>query len=236
MAAVLAIGLDAVLSLRAAGGLYGMRRTRGEKIDVTVPRRVPSRSTIRVHHAVLPADEMTIVRGIPVTTPSRTLLDLAAVVTPAALERALNQADVLHLSDQLSLDDVVRRHRGHRGVQTARLLLEERGMGITKSDLEDAFHDFLATTTLPRPELNASLHVAGHWLEPDGLWREQRVIAECDGYDTHSTRAAFENDRARDRSLQAAGWRVVRITWRHVRDTPATLEHELQALVRPRSQ
>jgi very-short-patch-repair endonuclease len=52
-----------------------------------------------------------------------------------------------------------------------------------------------------------------------------------DGFATHGTRQAYEDDRIRDRVLQAAGWRAVRITWRQLRDTPDLVASDLQALL-----
>jgi very-short-patch-repair endonuclease len=68
--------------------------------------------------------------------------------------------------------------------------------------------------------------------EVDCLWRRQQVVVELDGRDVHDTRHAFEADRARDRALQAAGYRVVRITWRQLRDEPAAVATDLRALLR----
>jgi very-short-patch-repair endonuclease len=69
---------------------------------------------------------------------------------------------------------------------------------------------------LPEPQVNAT--VAGH--EVDFLWPEQRLVVEVDGYAFHSSRAAFERDRSRDADLHAAGFRVIRVTWRQLVDEP----------------
>ena len=73
------------------------------------------------------------------------------------------------------------------------------------------------------------IEVNGVWIEADCIWREQRLIVELDGHATHSTRSAFESDRARDRALIAAGWRVMRITWRQLHDEPQALTRDLRA-------
>ncbi len=92
------------------------------------------------------------------------------------------------------------------------MLAEGRiGTAVTKSELEERFLRFLADWGLPRPELNASIAVRGGFVEADCVWRASRLIAELDGRAVHDTAAAFERDRARDRVLNAAGWRVVRI-------------------------
>ena len=84
---------------------------------------------------------------------------------------------------------------------------------------------------LERPELNALVDVGGDSFECDCVWRRQRLIVELDGRAFHATAAAFERDRARDRRLQAAGWTVVRVTWRQVRDDPATVIADLRLLL-----
>jgi very-short-patch-repair endonuclease len=81
--------------------------------------------------------------------------------------------------------------------------------------------------------LNALLELDGRWIEADCLWRTQRVIVELDGGKAHRTRSAFESDRERDRRLQAAGWRVIRVTWRQMDDSKAILD-DLRKLLRQR--
>jgi restriction endonuclease-like protein len=105
------------------------------------------------------------------------------------------------------------------------------GAGITRKELEVRFQSFLTQVGLPRPEVNAPLQLAGAWIECDCLWRSPRVIVELDGRDVHSTAAAFERDRARDRMLQARGWRTIRITWRQLHDEPEAVAYDLRALL-----
>jgi very-short-patch-repair endonuclease len=68
--------------------------------------------------------------------------------------------------------------------------------------------------------------------ECDCVWREQRVAVELDSRTVHDTSAAFERDRARDRALQAAGWRVVRVTWRQLHGEPDGLAADLRRILR----
>jgi very-short-patch-repair endonuclease len=77
------------------------------------------------------------------------------------------------------------------------------------------------------------MYTAGRWFEVDCLWREARLVVELDGRATHDTRAAFERDRLRDRMLQVAGWRVIRITWRQLQDSPAEVAADLLTLLGP---
>jgi hypothetical protein len=110
-----------------------------------------------------------------------------------------------------------------------RAVLTTPGAGITRNDLEDRFLGLLSAARLPRPGTNVPFEVNGIWIEPDCMWREQRLIVELDGRATHATRSAFESDRARDRRLVAAGWRVVRVTWRQLHDEPEAVAQDLRA-------
>jgi very-short-patch-repair endonuclease len=181
-----------------------------------------------LHCSALPGDEVATHDGIPVTTVPRTLFDLAGVVRPADLRRAVNEAEVRRLWDGLSLGDLLTRHRRRPGAAAIRDVIGLRA-GITREGLEDAFADFLRRMRLPPSEANLWLLVGGRWIEVDRVWREQRLIVELDGRSTHDTSLAFERDRARDRALIAAGWRVIRVTWHQLRAEPAALARDLRA-------
>jgi very-short-patch-repair endonuclease len=226
MGAVLAAGEDAVLSHRAAATLLGLGHFL--HIEVTAPAH-RARPGIDVHTSILPLDEVTAEQGIPVTTVPRTLLDLAAVLPPHRVERAVNEAEVQRHTDHLSLVDLVERYPGRRGLRTIKAILArlEAGVTITRSELESRFLAFTRQARLASPLLNA--HLLG--FECDCVWPKQRVIVELDGHATHSTREAFEQDRARDRTLQAEGWQVVRVTWRQLHESPEALAADLRKIL-----
>ena len=206
MAAVLACGPGAVLSHRSAASLWDIRHTAKGRIDVTTPRVLRPRPGLH-RRAVLPADEMTIHDALPTTTPARTLLDLAAVIPSQSLERALDEAEILRLPGPAPLLDRYPRQRGTRNLRT--LLLNARSPTPTRNEFEARFLTLLDSHGIPRPEINTIIE--GY--EVDAAWRGARLIVELDGFATHGTRRAFERDRLRDRRLQAAGWRVIRLTW-----------------------
>ncbi len=218
MAAVLAAGPRAVLSHRSAAALWGIRHTASARIEITVPKQLRPRPNLLPHCAVLPADEVTVHDGIPVTTPARTLFDLAAVLRPNELDRALNEAEIRRLPGPQPLLDL---YSGHRGTATLRTLLLNARRSL-RSPLEAEFLEFLDANGIERPETNVLIE--GY--ECDAVWRDQRLIVELDGYTTHGTRRAFERDRERDRKLGAKGWRTARVTRRHL-DEPAELAQEL---------
>ncbi len=185
---------------------------------------------------MLAADEIDRNGAIPVTSPFRTLFDLAPMFTMRQLERAFNEAEVRQLIDRVSLWQLIERHPGHRGVARLRRLLMASGQsGITRNDFEEAFVAFLDARGLPRPRLNADLAVRGRFYEVDCLWRRERLIAELDGRAVHGTARAFEADRERDRILLAEGWRSTRVTWRQLKGEPDALASDLSVLLAARA-
>ena len=199
MAAVLACGPDAALSHRSAAALWRILPRWYAPTEVTTPtkRAHPGIHVHRSRHV-----DATTHYGIPVTTPARTLVDLADVLNPKQLTRALNEAQVLRLITPAELTTLLTRYPGRRTSQ----LTPERG--ATRSTLEDDFVRFLKRHRLPIPELNQT--IAGH--EVDAVYREQKLVIELDSRQFHTTPHAFENDRDRDADLLNAGYATLRIT------------------------
>jgi len=229
MAAVLACGPGSFLSHRGATALWGIRG--GTRLEVTVPRGRKPRAGIHLHWANLPDDETTSHEGIPTTTVPRTLLDLSAVVQRDELRSALRQSEQLRLTDPLWLGDLVERYPRKPGVPTLRALIEEaqRGLNVVREELEERFQAFLLDAGLPLPSTNVLIE----GFEVDCVWPVARLIVELDSRTHHAIAHAFEADRVRDRRLEAAGWRVVRITWRQLHDTPDEVEADLRKLLAP---
>lgn len=234
MAAVLSAGPDAVLSHRSAGALWRILPAMSILPEVTRRTRIQTRPDLRGHSGRLISDEVTRVDGIPVTSVPRTVLDIAACLTMPQLERALNEIEVRGITDKLSIPDLLERYPRQRGSAKLRALLADATAlrGVTRQELEQRFGAVLRGTDLPLPRLNADVAVRGRFFEADCLWPEQRVIVELDGRAAHATRRAFESDRERDRLLQAEGWRVVRVTWRQLRDDAAAVVSDLERILR----
>ncbi len=219
LAAVLACGRGAVLSHRSAASLWRLVPNAATTIDITVVgRKCASRRGIRVHCvAALGWRDVRKLGGIPVTAPARTILDLAAVVTPRELERAVAEGYTRRLAPRNQLLSLLARVGARPGVGALRALLDaDRGPSLTRSEAEERLLALIRAAELPAPELN--VRVGPH--EVDFLWRGQKVIVEVDGFRFHSSRAAFERDRKRDADLAARGFRVVRVTWRQIVDRP----------------
>jgi very-short-patch-repair endonuclease len=232
LAAVYAGGGEAVLSHRSAARLWGLLPWEGE-IEVTTPTKRRNRTDIHYIRASVDAVERTVHRAIPVTTVARTLLDLGAVDGPR-VPKALEQAEVLRLLDVSELRHLVDRHPRRPGTSALRSALQAMvgWRGITRSELELRFRSLVADAGLPAPEMNCALRLGSLVIEADAVWHDARLIVELDGYAYHRTAAAFERDRQRDRVAVAAGWRVIRITWRQLAERPDDVVADLaRALV-----
>ena len=219
MAAVLACGPDSLLSHRSAGTLLGIHPRATAAVDVSRPAYGgKARPGIELHRVRLfvPPDRF-VWHGIPVTAPARTLLDLAEVIALRPLRRAFEEARRLKLVDLAAIGACLDRSPGRHGQAPMRALIAEaEEPQLKRSELEWAFDEISRTVGLDRPRFNA---VVGGF-EVDVAWLDRKVIVELDSYTWHSDPAAFESDRARDGQLQLAGYIVLRITYRRLRDEP----------------
>jgi very-short-patch-repair endonuclease len=214
MAAVLASGDGAVLSHTSAAALWQLRPSGSGSIHVTLPgdpgRR--RRAGIRLHRsALLGADESTVHSGIPVTTPVRTVIDLASMLRGRPLEHALDLAEQRGLVDFAELKRRLAELPGRPGSPALQALLHSYTVGafVTRSEMEERFLALCDEHGLARPRVNR--RIEGE--EVDFVWPERRLIVEVDGYRYHRMPSAFERDRERDVMLALAGWHVMRFTW-----------------------
>jgi very-short-patch-repair endonuclease len=231
MAAVLACGPDAALSHASAAALWGLQRGEPSTVDVTARRTGRRRPGLRIHRPRTPAETTTHER-IPVTTPARTILDMAATVTPSRLEHLLDQAEIRELTDYPSLDALARAHPGHHGAEKLKRTLHRyyAGEQLTRSDLEILFKDLCRTHDLPTPQVNQP--VQGK--EVDFLFAHERLIVETDSWRYHKTRRAFEDDRARDVLTTTAGYRTLRFTDRQLTKQPHAVANTIAAVLADR--
>jgi very-short-patch-repair endonuclease len=225
MAAVLACGEGAAPSHVSAAVLWGMLEDRGQAIHVTSPTRRRVRGIV-VHCA--PLDGERVKRdGIVATTPARTVVDLADVVTSRrTLERALDEASYLRL-DLTGL--AARGGRRGSGLLSSVLVVHHPGSTRTRSELEELFLALIDRARLPRPEVNT--HLEG--FECDFVFRDERLVVETDGGAAHGTQRAKERDPMRDARLMATGWRVWRVSHVLVFRRPDQVAAELEELLTP---
>jgi very-short-patch-repair endonuclease len=167
-----------------------------------------------------------------VTSPERTVIDLAEVVSQRLVERMIDEADRLRLCSARDLAEAVARHPGRAGARTVGCILARHDVGstVTRSELEELFLTLCRAQGLPTPEVNARLEE--HTV--DFLWRAERLIVETDGWESHRTRSAYERDRERDALLALRGYLVVRFTYRQVVAEPKVVATRLHSLLRAR--
>jgi hypothetical protein len=215
-AAVLAGGPNAVASHATAGYLWGFvaRWQPPPEISLTTGDRRPRHILTHRCPSLQPRD-ITHQRGITVTSPARTALDIAPSLSRRQLTRLVNDARLGRYLRLPALADVLERNPYHRGTKLLKPFVENPG-NPTRSTMEDEFLAFLAKYNLPTPQINVYVH--GH--EVDAFFPEHNLIVELDGWETHQTRTAFEEDRDRDANNLAHGLSTVRITRDRVTHSP----------------
>jgi predicted transcriptional regulator of viral defense system len=227
MAAVLAGGDGAVLSHRSAAALWQLLPAR-RRIHVSTPKDLHNRDGIQFHSQSMQLDEVTTHDGIPVTTVARTLLDIAAT-DPDNLERAFNEAEYRRLWDATGVRELIDRYPGRAGTPALAALTP---MGHTREELEHRFQAFVEKFDLPRPMRNADLELEpGRWIRVDAMWPDAKLIVELDSRAAHDTTSRFDSDRERDRILSLAGWRVIRLTWKHLTSNADRVATDLRTLI-----
>jgi very-short-patch-repair endonuclease len=234
MAAVLASGPEALLSHHTAAALWGLRGYSGGVIHVTVPHKSTSTKRIRRHFSIVPEDERSIEDGIPATSVHRTIFDLAPAVSVDDVVAMIKEAEYLQRWDRLSLPDLLERYPGRRGSRKLRFALrrlQEEPPGRKRSKLEERFAPFLRRHRLPLPHFNDWILLDAKRYRVDCHWPALRLIVELDGWEGHSSRSAFQDDRSRDRRLKVAGFSVLHITWIQLDVEPEALASDLRRLL-----
>ena len=184
LAAVLAAGPGALLSHRDAAALHGMRAApESRKVSLTATGDVRGTAALWVFgRRTLTDQDRTVVRAIPVTSPARTLVDLAPMLTLGQLQSTLGEADRMGLLDvaavERALARVKSRHgQGHRRLRDALDAHAKHGAVLARSWLEERFLDLVLAADLPRPRFNAP----ATGFEVDALWPDARLVVELDG-------------------------------------------------------
>jgi very-short-patch-repair endonuclease len=224
LAATLATG--GVLSHLAAGEIWGILRPAGGPVHVTRDRQGRRRPGIVVHESALADDEVTVRFGVPCTTLTRTLIDLAGVLRPHELARAFDQAQVLHHLKPVALAAALLAAPGRRGSgRLQELLADAVDPGEIDSLFELRFLKFCRDFTLPRPATQVEF---GRWTA-DFLFERVGVVVETDSERWHRTAARRARDRRKTADLEALGLTVIRVTWHELQNEPAALAARLRA-------
>jgi len=219
MAGILAVGNEAFVSHLTGGRLWGLLLPEPDRIDILTPHgrwvRLPG---VRHHRTnVLPEEDISRVKGIPVTTPARVLCDCSGLVPAKQLAIAIDDARRRKL---LSLERLRQCHErldngpGRRPTAVMRQLLAERKPGSDPgaSDRERWVGDVLEKAGLQRPVPRYKVRIGNRTYEIDHAYPEVMVAVEFDSWEFHGTYTAFHADRKRWRVLGAAGWRLAIVT------------------------
>ena len=217
---------DAVLSVRdggllshwSAAALWGLWTLLPKLVDVTVDAsNAATNPGVRVHRSrILESRDIWMRKGLPVTSPARTLLDIAPTATDRQLELAFDRGIVERVIKPAHVADVLSRAGGHRGrARLAALLGQEQGAStMTRSDAEERLLSLIREAGLPLPQVNAPF---GVWTL-DFYWPKAGFAIETDGYRYHSSRYRYERDRRKDNDLRRADIEVMRIVPREITD------------------
>jgi very-short-patch-repair endonuclease len=228
MAAVLACGRGAVLSNGSAAALWGIGPALS-CIEVTIPIASPRRRAgVRIHRRpnLRPA-HVTSHRGIPVTNPVRTLIDLARRLDQGPMERAINEADRLDLTSPEVLSAALDAYPSVLGVGRLKSIIGARTFRMTDSELERRFLPLVDAVRLPRPLTRQRVN----GFRVDFFWPDLRLVVETDGLRYHRTPAQQARDRLRDQAHLTAGFTPLRFTHAQVRFEPGHVRETLAAVV-----
>jgi very-short-patch-repair endonuclease len=226
-AALLASGVQAVLSHRSAANLWNLLPyPASAPAWVTVPPgRGASRSGIQTYRALVPSRDIRNRDGLRLTSPPRTILDLSLSLDEQELEHVVGEAAYRRLASEAELAAQVQGNEGRRGVAKLRRILElPGGPRRTRSPAEQRMLSLLRRARITGFETNARIH--GY--EVDLLWRRAGLAVEIDGWDAHSGRVAFERDRLKMATLNANGVIVMPVTGRQIRDDPTGVLERVQ--------
>ena len=233
IAAILACAPTAVLSHDSAAARWGIRLERDKAVHVSVAASADRRRRgIVVHRrSALRVADITRRDHIPVTTPIRTLIDLATQLPPGPLEGAINEADKLDLVNPPRLRRALDERRGQPGVGILRAILERSTFVLTESELERRFLPIAARAGLSPPLTQQRVN----GFKVDFYWPDLGLIVETDGLRYHRTPQQQSRDHHRDHAHVAAGLTPLRFTHWQVRYDPAHVLRTLSAVMRLRS-
>ncbi len=233
--AAVAATRDGALSQRAAVAWWGLEGSRRSVVDVMVRRgRLPVLAGVEVHRSRDLSDlDVAVVDGLPVTTVTRSLLDVGALVHPQRLRQMADDAVRRELTTWDAIADRLRAlaRRGRPGIGPMRRLLEERigDLGRTDSHFERIVLGRLLAAGIPAPRLQHRVELPGRVAYLDMAWPDRMVALECDGWDRHGTPTALAADLDRQNALVLAGWRPIRFSWQFARDHPAEMVAQVTA-------
>ena len=234
LAALLACGNRSVLSHATAARHWRLIAAAPDApiVITIVGRHAGNHPGVRVHRVrSLARKDVRTLDGLRLTSPARTLFDLAAEARPSTVERALADAFARNLVKERDIEDQLERSPGRAGTPALRAAAGlDGGPALTRSEAERRFLALIRAAELPMPRTNVRI---GPY-EVDFLWPDHRLVVEVDGFAFHSHHRAFERDRERDADLAATGHLVIRVTWRQLSSEPAVVTARIAAALATR--
>jgi len=164
-------------------------------------------------------------RGLPITSPSFTVLDIAGSESRDQFRAALNEARVQRLVTDATLTATLASHLRRAGAKVLRAELG-RGLGhlVTHSEAEARCLELMIAHDLTPDEAQRQIGS----FRVDFLYRKERLVVEVDGYRYHTSRDRFVSDRRRTADLMARGHEVFPVTWADLVDEPEVTMRRLQ--------
>jgi hypothetical protein len=179
----------------------------------------------------LSKEDVTVLRGIPITTVGRTLVDLAGCAGPRLVQRAVHEAEVTGVLDVGAVLATVERNPGRRGTRMLQSALGVSAPDPGNGEFAGRFLSLCLGYGLPAPKLGVHVDGGDRLYEVDALFEAEGVIVELDGRQVHGTARNFQSDRRRDSILAARGFQTLRYTWPRLCDEPAAIAEELRRIL-----
>jgi hypothetical protein len=240
LAAVFASGEHALASHRSAAWLWNLLVRPPDRPDVVMPY-----GSTRYHHGIAVHRSTDLVgapvverRGIPTTDAARTVLDVAGVLRPAAVDLVIDRAIASKVCTLVEIVAALERYgrRGRRGAGRLRDALERRGVvaeGRVPSVLESQMARLVRLIDVPPPV--PEYEVAGGRYRFDFAWPEIRVAVEVDGWDAHTSFDDWRRNLEKGNWASEHGWVVVHFSWDMVRHAPDKVAARLSSIIHRRS-
>lgn len=236
-AAILGIA-DSAGSHSSAALMLEMPPTGDERTHLSVPRQGSAQAVGVVLHRVppIPPSHLVVIDGMPITSRARTLVDLAAWTHPKRWEHLFDEELAAHrglIEDVEAVAEVWCR-RGRKGSRLVAEALAHRigGPVIPPTILEGKLYALLEEAGLPLPVQQPNLpFLDGADDRVDAAYPDLRLVIEADSRRWHTRLEDFEEDRRRDQLAAAAGWKVLRFTWRQITEEPEHVVATVRAVL-----
>jgi very-short-patch-repair endonuclease len=222
------------ISHRSAAALHGLARFREGPLELTVTRDVRAPQAHVVHRStLLSRGDLTAIDDLTVTTIERTLVDLCTAESERDIRASVDEALRRRLTTVRKLRAAVDRSKHHRGIGLLRAIVDELegGKAPTESELESRVSELLERANLPPAIRQQPLVAGGRVRRLDFHLKGTPVVIECDGYEYHSSPAAFARDRERNNALLARGFKVLHWTWSDVCTKPEALIQQVSEVL-----